>query len=411
MGKHTDHHDTAEIRMQVEELIQRHGPRLAGSQSCLDAARDLKEKFEGVCDRSWLDAFTMNPDSFWFLPLVIVGTFTLSGVLQFLHLPAIWSFLVLMGGLIFGLVQFIFLGGFFDPLFIRKRGQNVVGILEPRGAVRQQLVLCAHHDSALRCRFLERHQILYPFRMIPAMLLYLLTFLVSILQILPLPRLQTLLSDLMVPLYICGAFFILPFSIFYRWEGTPGAGDNLLASVLLIRIADKIRQHGGLERTRLILVSHDGEEVGMRGARAFLKQHRDLLESVPTDVLCIDSLHRFEDLTLLASDRNGTVGLSDQYNRLLSRIWRKQGYEVRTRKLPLGGGGTDAAVFADAGFQTASLIGISTDFIRQGLVYHTDQDDVAHLDDRIIDAGLDMLIETVLFMDSGEGGSGVDIVG
>jgi hypothetical protein len=267
---------------------------------------------------------------------------------------------------------------------------NVAGVTEPEKEAKRQLLICAHHDSALRCRFMERFQVLYPFRMIPAMLLYLMT--TAAFLLLPFPALQAYLNRLIPLLLLVGSVFILPFFFFYRCMGTPGAGDNLLASVLLVKTAGMLRERfGRLNDTRIIWVSHDGEEVGMRGAHAFLAGHRDLLSALPTRVINLDSLHCLEDLTLLASDRNGTVELSPGWNRELTKLWGKIGHQPALRALPPGGGGTDAAVYAAWGLPTASLIGLSTDFIRRNMVYHTADDDVAHLDDRIIRAVLDML--------------------
>lgn len=391
--------DVRLIRDTVRSVMEQFGPRLAGTPACLGAARVLGELMGEACDRSWLQPFPLHPGSFWRIPAAAALGF----ILAFLfHLPG-WnliSLLVLSAGFLYALVHFIFLGDLFDGLFAKKEGLNVAAVIEPVRKAQRQILLCAHHDSALRCRFLEKRQILYPFRMIPAMVLYGLTTASFGVMQLPAPAVQAALKAAVPYLMALGLWFILPFFFFYRAEASPGAGDNLLGSAILVRMTQLFGRGGKRPAsTRLILVSHDGEEIGMRGARAFLRKHRQLLDSCPLTVVNIDSLHRLEDLTLLESDRNGLVPLSAGLNRKLKDVFQTEGLAVKGKKLPLGGGGTDAAVYAAAGYDAASLIGISTALIRRGLVYHTRLDDEAHLDSRIIEGALIGLCRTVQVLD------------
>lgn len=398
----SDEKDLAWIKDLVAGLIRRHGPRLAGSRGCLATARELKEQFLTVCDRSWLQPFVQHPDSFWLIPALCAGAYSLAALLWFSGLHFVYPLAVLSAGLVFGMTQFFFLGGFFDFMFPRRQGTNVVGLIEPARPAERQLLVCAHHDSAKRIRFLEGPQILYPLQMIGAMVFFLLTSLALLLEALLAQLGRSALSAALSWLFAGGAVFVIPFFFFYRRQGSPGAGDNLLACVLLVRLAQKIRTAGGLTRTRLILVSHDGEEIGMRGAHAFVREYPELLREYPLTVINLDSLHRMADLTLLSSDRNGTVRLSRKLQAYLQKLWGGMGYDVKCKRLPAGGGGTDAAVYAAAGWETASLIAISTAMIRSGLVYHTERDDVTRLDDRVVVAGLDLMLRTLQSLDREE---------
>ncbi len=391
--------DNCGITESVDHLIERFGPRLAGTPGCLGAAVELEERFGKECDRSWLQKFHIHPDSFWCIPGVTAFGFLLATGLYVMNREML-ALMILLAGFIYTLVHYIFLNGLFDRLFQQKEGLNVAGVIEPNGEVERQILLCAHHDSAKRCRFLEECQVLYPFRLIAAMMLYTLNTSAFILMVLPLPGVHAFLKEIMPFSLAVGVIFITPFFFFYRSEGTPGAGDNLLGSVILIRLAHLFGKNGKrLDTTRLILVSHDGEEIGMRGAHFFLREHRELLDSSPLTVINIDSLHHFDDLTLLETDRNGWVSLSGDLNRKLKKEWKRMGLDVKLKKLPLGGGGTDAAVYAAAGYETASLIGISTSLVRNGLVYHTRMDDVEHLDGSIIRAALRGLSRAICVLD------------
>lgn len=392
--------EAGSVTERIGVFLKRFGPRMAGTQAALDCAHEVKQALDEYCDRSFLQSFSMHPASFWSIPPLTAAGFTISGLLFLLQAGPMASLIPIGLGFVYSTVHFIFLGRLFDPLFPQKQGLNVVGVMEPREKPRQQIVICAHHDSARRCRFMENRQTLYPFRMIPAMLIFVLTTFGLFLGSLPISGMWPILQGIIFWLFLSGFFFIVPFFFFYRRTGSPGAGDNLLGVMLLIETARQLRNRSAaLRSTRLILVSHDGEEIGMRGARAFVAGHRTLLDSCPTVVLNIDSLHRLEDLILLKSDRNGTLALSAGLRERLRSLWQGSGYRVKSRSLPLGGGGTDAAVYADAGFPSASLIGISTDFVRSGLVYHTILDDRDHLDLRIIPVVLDMIARVLAAWD------------
>ncbi len=69
-------------------------------------------------------------------------------------------------------------------------------------------------------------------------------------------------------------------NFFVGSRGTPGAGDTLIASVMALKSAELFGRHGkkrrpGLANTRLVFLSFDAEEAGLRGARAYVKRHRE----------------------------------------------------------------------------------------------------------------------------------------
>ncbi len=101
-------------------------------------------------------------------------------------------------------------------------------------------------------------------------------------------------------------------------EGTPGAGDNLIASTMAIQVARYFfnnRQAGNpLGHTRLVLASFDAEEAGLRGARDFYRQHRvgeGVLEGTCWN-FNVRLPYQSKDLFLPASDINGSVRLSKE---------------------------------------------------------------------------------------------------
>ena len=66
---------------------------------------------------------------------------------------------------------------------------------------------------------------------------------------------------------------IIQFYFFIKKKGSLGASDNLISSMILIELA-KIFKLKGLKKTKLILLSADGEEVGLKGSEHFIKKEK-----------------------------------------------------------------------------------------------------------------------------------------
>jgi len=193
---------------------------------------------------------------------------------------------------------------------------------------------------------------------------------------------------------------MVPLFWYNNRKGSPGAGDNLISSVIGIKVAEIIKKNfNSFAHTRIIVLSSDGEEIGLKGIQAFINQNGDLLNECKTFVLNIDSIFKYKDLSLLTSDRNGTIKLSNQLVNEIIDISNQLGYNVQKKKLPFGGGGTDAAHFAKVGIESTSLIGISTNMIRDGLYYHSANDIVENLDPVAVEATINIAVNFVLYKD------------
>jgi Zn-dependent M28 family amino/carboxypeptidase len=184
---------------------------------------------------------------------------------------------------------------------------------------------------------------------------------------------------------------VLPMFVAIQSDFSPGAGDNLVAAALLATVAEKVaaaKREGCpiLSQTRLIVVSMDAEEAGFRGARAWVKAHRQELLALPTDVLNFECLYRARDVRVVLTDNNGVVPLSRELGLACQAIAKDLGYACPGVHIPLGGGGTDAAEFAKAGVRATTLMAMSTDLVRRGLVYHTPSDTLDALEPAAIEA-------------------------
>ncbi len=389
----------------TESLLERHGPRIAGTRQCLNAADQIAEMLRIHCDKVTEERFEMHPGSLWNIGRVMAVAYLVS--VLFLLGGGFWTYLSLVVGLlglVYGTVLYVFCGRLFDRFFPRADGCNVSGVIEPAGDVKQQVILSGHHDSPYAVSFLIKWKRLARARLVLAVLTYLVMVAVSIAATVDTGfGKDGMPVGVTVALLIIGLAFVAPlYSVITRYE-SPGAGDNLNATAMAITAAvhfDLKRKKGApLKHTRVVVLSTDGEEAGQRGAIDYVERHKADLQAVPTFVLNVDSVYTLDSLTLLTRDRNCTQRLSTKMAKECREIAAELGYSPRVMPLPPGGGSTDAAVFAKAGIESTSIIGISVSAIGNDTVYHTLEDTVDHIEPEAVEAVLDIAVNYILRRD------------
>jgi Zn-dependent M28 family amino/carboxypeptidase len=181
----------------------------------------------------------------------------------------------------------------------------------------------------------------------------------------------------------------------------PGAGDNLVSSGILVHVAGALRQRlaanaDALAGTRVILVSFDAEESGLRGSRAFVRDNRELLRSLPTVNLNLESFYELKELAYLVTDLNGNVKLSRPLTEALARGLADEGLKAKPMEMIFGMGATDAAEFAKVGIPATTLLAIPANPLGGGRVlYHTRDDLPENLEPAVIDAAARVVLRMV----------------
>jgi hypothetical protein len=388
-------------------ILQRHRYRLAGTEECRRAAHEIADRFRESCDGVREEDFLLHPKALWYVGKAIAVVFIAAAALMmsggfFLYGAAA----LCLFGLAYGLVQYVFYGRFFDRFFKNAGGRNVIGSLEPRGVPTRQIILVGHHDSPYIFSFLERFQRLAFVRFLLAMLSFVwicgYTLAASVHQLVS--GVRSTPSGL--PLWITAVGLPFALQLYFMMSRTPspGAGDNLNSSSMLAALGRYFRAErekgAPLARTRLVFLSTDGEEIGQRGAIQYVRAHRLELGAIPACVLNIDSVYRLENLKILTRDRNSFLGLSAAINADLRKVASAQGLSLKQGPIPFGGGGTDAAAFAAAGIETASLIGMPTSFISKDHLYHTSKDTADRIEPAAVTAVLSLAAGYIRRMDA-----------
>lgn len=180
---------------------------------------------------------------------------------------------------------------------------------------------------------------------------------------------------------------------------SPGANDNLTgtyAAVCALRMLDMAGVE--FENTEVVAMITDGEEAGLRGAKAFAKEHKDeyLNSGVETAVLCVDTLTDIEYLNVYHKDMTGTVKNDLEFSKLVQRSAAESGYD--SAKLSnLFFGASDAAAFSQEGIKATCLAAMDP---APADYYHNRRDSYDRLNPEAIEAGYRAVLQTIFNFDA-----------
>lgn len=356
-----------EVFINTQQLIDDFGPRLAGTKEDLDASDRLYDIMSDTFDEAHQESFYVYKGAFLGWIRLLVASYIIALGLIWMRWFMI-AFVILLLSLLVLIIQFFLYLPLLDRFYPKKEARNVYGIVEPKGEVKKQIIISGHHDSARIFNFFIHQPKLYNFRTTGSIVVVIIALLSTI--ILSIFRNQhwlylSLSIGLSILLLLVGQMWF-----FASKKGTPGAGDNLVAVFNAIAIGKYFKQHP-LNHTRLIIVSFDAEEEGLRGARDFAKKHAHEMKKIPTILLNQDCLYDESELFLLTSDLNDFVDLDMDLATHVSHHAKELGIHLPLKPLAFLTGGTDAAELQKIGVPSLSIIGMLWSNSHRNLSYHT----------------------------------------
>lgn len=385
----------------TSSLLDKYSARIPGTKGSLDAAGSIIGIMERFCDTAYEERFTMHPGSLFNIGRIISLIYVLSAVCLFIGGVLVYISLALcILGFVYACIHYFLYGKLFDSLFPKRPGCNAVGVIEPAGEARQQVIVVGHHDSPYVFNFLSRFERLAGVRFLFAMLFYLFMTALSVVAALHGMIGETVwqLRGSGLVLALAGLVFLVPLFFFISTKSSPGAGDNLNGSSVAIHIgqyfAERKRNGVSLQNTRLIILSTDGEEAGQRGAIAYVNRHKQELMSVPSYVLNFDSVYTLENLAVLLRDRHGFLPLSAPLAKECVEIGAELGYTLKAIPAPFGSG-TDAAAFAREGIEAVAMIAMPTSMFAKEYIYHTMRDTVDNIEPEAVEAVFNIAVNYI----------------
>lgn len=332
-------------------------------ESHLGAGHVAVEEF-AVAPWAWLSAYPLGALCLLAAALLNIAVGRFTGVAPWLPAAAALAFSIL-APLLFIFV-FILNHEWLDRFFAKRPSVNVVGRLRRPGTgnVTRLLILSGHHDSAPENTWL--HFLGYGFFVLTV------TWFVGLVVVLgmnlvqlagviagnaALVRFGTLGWVLLVYPIVPAVVFGLFFNRGRKNGGTvPGAVDNLAACTLVVALCRFLVQNPTCvpPDTEIRFITFGSEEAGLRGARRYVARHLDELQRLDTRLLNFEMV-AYPEITILASDANGTVKNSPEMVESIRAAAARAGVPFNVRPATLGTG-TDASPFSQAGLKATTLL-------------------------------------------------------
>lgn len=374
----------------IESALADIGPRESCGENERRLGRRLAERWQAAGHEVRTERFTCHPKAFLgFIPFAAL--LYLAATIAYWVWPLLCVLLAAASALltIFELVRY---REFIDPLFPSAEGENVIGIIRPRGALQRRVIVSAHQDSAYEFNlwfFLKAASV--PIMLIGffAVFVPLLGGLAKVLSATPDSHAFAVVG------YVCmGLYPFVGLNLFFHtYSVVPGAMDDLAGTSVLAGVAQALTPTDGealLAHTEVRLIAMSSEEAGLRGAKRYVDAHRRELSEVPTYGLFVDGVYDERFLTVLNREIFTGARHDPRLVRMAREAAERRGWRIHEHTLLLGA--TDATPFALAGMPSVALL--CQDATRLVPNYHTRLDTLEH----VRPASLGVMLQVVLDM-------------
>jgi acetylornithine deacetylase/succinyl-diaminopimelate desuccinylase-like protein len=365
----------------IEDIIQKVGPRKAGSESEANAQRLLYEYLSGFCD-------TVEREEFECALGAKFGSLKIFCVLYAVSVcVSIFSYeAALVLGLLNAVLFFLHFNSYrhiLDFLYPKKKSSNVIGTIEPAGEVKHTVIISGHIDSTpefIWWYYLKNCGV-------RIMIVCGMTFVLSPFVWMTLMILHQN-TDVMWLRGVYGFLFaVIPLSVvFFKIHGeivVDGAQDNLSGISVAVYTGKALKELNGnrLRHTRVKIISFGSEETGLRGSHAYVQRHLNELQQEDTILLNLDGILLKDELHILTAEPSCWVKHSVSESERLAQAFEECGVPYKCGALPVGA--TDASSFSRAGLKAVSVVGLALNGLHP--TYHTRLDTVDKIDQDVLE--------------------------
>ncbi len=394
----------------TKEMIDEFGSRLSGSEQCMNCSNKIKEELNEFCDYTEEQTFSHKGSAYtlWLkiLPFIYITTllFLLSG---FSFFP-----LLVNGVFIFYVYkEFLTYDSLFERFIKKEEGKNIFGVIEPESEVKKTIIFTSHHDSA-KIANINRGNHGYFLNVELPLILFSISVIINIVELfvelftgrlfnIGFPQISIMIILILLLLVSPIVFKIRNY---YSDKISPGAGDNLISSNILIQLSRYFNwmksNKKGLKNTRIIFTSFDAEEVGLRGSKAWFENNKNLL--INATQLNFDCIYKAKDLIFIDSDKNGLSSLSKDLAYKCVKLASDMGFKAKSSPLPLLSGATDAASGFSAGVEACSLMSVDLEKRVNNTFYHTEEDTVDKIEKTAVEQAIAIAIKLANSIDNKE---------
>lgn len=399
---------------EITNVIKKYGPRESGNDACFDAEKHIKKELDQFCDETHFEEYKMAPKAFLHFTktvsaiviLAVVAGFILTFALNlenFFIAHCIVG-IVTAGGLFVTVMEFLMYKQFLDGLHKKVTGHNLVASRKPKGEIKKRIVISGHIDSAYEWRHIyyckgTGMSVFMGGTILGAIVSFVIAIICVIAKFADMGAFGDFMLNYSFYFNIITALFMVTLFCFVDFNTiSPGANDNLTgtySAVCALRMLDMAGVE--LENTEVVAMITDGEEAGLRGAKAFAKDHLEEYTSddVETVVLCCDTLTDLEYLNVYSRDMTGTVKHDQAFSQLVLDSAKEAGYnDIKFANVFFGS--SDAAAFTQAGITSTCLAAMDP---TPADYYHNRRDSYDRLVPEAIETGYKVILSTIFNFD------------
>ncbi len=405
---------------EITNVIKRYGPRESGNENCYAVQKHLKKEMDTFCDDTGFEEYKMAPKAFLHftktVSLLAIAATVIPLLLVFLDVfdnvgPNVFFVPQIIAGAAFliaicvAAIQLGIYAPMCDIFYKKKPAHNFYAVRKPQGEVKKRLIISGHVDAAYEWRHLlysKKVHLMFPlmaWTIGGAILSVAVAVLGIIASFADMGAFGTFMVNYGFYLHFIAALAMITLFYFVDFSSiSPGANDNLTgtyAAVCAIRMLDMAGVE--LQNTELVAMITDGEEAGLKGTSAWAKAHKAEYanDGIETAVLCVDTLCDLEYLNVYSRDMNSLVKNDAAFSKFVQEAGKEAGYgDMKLASVFMGA--SDAAAFSKAGIKCTALAAMDPS---PADYYHNRRDTADRLNPDAIEAGLQVILSTVLKYD------------
>lgn len=386
------------------EFVDRALSKIGSRESCSEAEEGLgrmfAEEIETACDWVETQEFTCSPKAFLgFFPYLVL-LYLLGILFYYIYFPV--TVILSATGIAVLFFEVVRYRELIDPLFRKRRGVNVAGVLQPTGKIWKQVIVSAHLDSAYEFKIWYWLKSLSVPVMLLAFLAPVLMFAASVARSITYSSgaPESSAYDVLGIILLALTPIVVPFAFFHTRRVVPGAMDDLSGVAVLAGLARYLqyaRQVGQFfpTKTEVVLLALSSEEAGLRGAKRYAARHAMEYREVPSYAIFLDNIADENHLTVFKRELWCGAKMDPYLVDAAQRAAAVNGYEIKTATMAVGA--TDASAFCRKGIPSVSLCCYNSARLMPN--YHTRHDTIENLSAESLAVALQMVIEMIKRID------------
>lgn len=393
---------------EITNVIKKYGPRESAGEACYSAQKHMAKEMNQFSDEVHFEEFETAPKAFLhftksvsvFVMLSVIAASIFGFVKNDWLIPNIIILVTTFLGLMITAFEFLFYKEFCDVLYKKKTAHNLIGSRKPTGKITKRIIISGHCDSAYEWTPLYKFggKRFGPY-IASSIVFSIISFVLSIVNIV---LVSTNGANAFTEYswyfnFLMFVTMIMLFSFVNFKRVVPGANDNLTgtyAAVCALRMMEEANIN--LEHTEVVALVTDGEECGLRGAKAWAKAHRDeiLGSEIETVFIGVDTLKDLPHFNVYNRDMTGTVGHDRALSKMVKDAGDEAGYKMEYANVYFGA--SDAAAVTKLGLKATCIAAMDP---TPADYYHTRNDSFDILDPEAIKAGYKVIMASILKFD------------